>query len=158
MPGKESFSERRFFSLRQRLCDTQALRKAAQLVRLAPLTQRPAGATSWNMDISDRLRLTLRQGNDPIDAFAYEARQEAASALGRIGRQLEEALAALKRHDETPNSNRDREDLLQDAADRVQALIIQREAFGLYASRDIQNFYGVPREVMLRIGIVRLKR
>ncbi|KGF67935.1 hypothetical protein LL06_19365 [Hoeflea sp. BAL378] len=110
------------------------------------------------MELSDRLRLTLRQGNDTIDAFAYEARQEAASALGRIGKQLEEALAAIRRHDETPNPNRSREDLLQDAADRVQALIIQREAFGLYASRDVQAFYGVPREVMLRIGIVRPKR
>lgn len=110
------------------------------------------------MELSDRLRLTLRQGNDTIDAFAYEARQEAASALGRIGKQLEEALEALKRHDETPNPNRDREDLLQDAADRAQALIIQREAFGLYASRDVQRFYGIPREVMMRIGIVRPKR
>ncbi|WP_420407509.1 DUF6665 family protein [Hoeflea sp.] len=110
------------------------------------------------MELSDRLRLSLKQGNDTMDAFAYEARQEAATALGRIGRQLEEALAALKRHDETPNPNRDREDLLQEAANRVQALIIQREVFGLYASRDVQAFYGVPREVMLRIGIVTPKR
>jgi hypothetical protein len=110
------------------------------------------------MELSDRLRLSLKQGNDTMDAFAYEARQEAASALGHIGRKLEEALAALKRHDETPNSNRDREDLLQEAADRVQALIIQREAFGLYASRDVQSFYGVPREVMLRIGVMKSKR
>ena len=110
------------------------------------------------MELSERLRLSLRQGNDPIDAFAHEARQEAASALGRIGRQLEEALEALKRHDGTPNPNSDREDLLQEAADRTQALIIQREAFGLYASRDVQAFYGIPRDVMLRIGIIRPKR
>ena len=110
------------------------------------------------MELSDRLRLSLRQGNDAIDAFAYEARQEAASALGRIGKQLEEALAALKRHDETPNPNRDRDDLLQEAADRTLALIIQRETFGLYASRDVQSFYSIPGEVMLRIGIVKPKR
>jgi hypothetical protein len=90
--------------------------------------------------LSDRLRLALRQGNDTIDAFAYEAKQEAASALGRIGKRLEDALEALKRHDETPNPNSDREDLLQEAADLTQALIIQREAFGLYASRDVQGF------------------
>lgn len=110
------------------------------------------------MELSDRLRLSLGQGNDAIDAFAYEARQEAAAALGRIGKQLEEALEALKRHDETPNPNRDREDLLQQAADRTQALIIQREAFGLYASRDVQKVYAIPPEVMARIGIVRPNR
>jgi len=110
------------------------------------------------MELSDRLRLALRQGNDTIDAFAYEAKQEAALALGRVGKRLEDALEALKRHDETPNPNRDREDLLQEAADLTQALIIQREAFGLHASRDVQGFYGIPREVMLRIGIVRPRR
>jgi len=110
------------------------------------------------MHLTDRLQLTLKQGNDPLDAFAYEARQEAAEALGHIGRKLEEALAALRRHDETPSPNRYREDLLQDAADRTQALIIQREAFGLNASRDVQTFYAIPSEVMARIGIVRRRR
>ena len=110
------------------------------------------------MHLTDRLRLTLKQGHDPLDAFAHEARQEAAEALGHIGRRLEEALAALRRHDETPSPNRDREDLLQEAADRTQALIIQREAFGLYASRDVQTFYKIPPEVMARIGIVRPRR
>ena len=110
------------------------------------------------MHLTDRLRITLKQGHDPLDAFAYEARQEAAEALGHIGRKLEEALAALRRHNETPSPNRDREDLLQEAADRTQALIIQREAFGLYASRDVQTFYAIPPEVMARIGIVRPRR
>ena len=127
-------------------------------LRLKAIDGRTSRGKSPGMDLSDRLRLALRQGNDPIDAFAYEARQEAASALGRIGKQLEEALAALRRHDEMPNPNRDREDLLQEAADRTLALIIQRETFGLYASGDVQRFYGIPREVMLRIGVIRPKR
>ena len=109
------------------------------------------------MNLTQRWRLASKRGDGPLDAFAYEAMQETASALGRIGKQLEAALEAIRRHDATPNANRDREDLLQEAADRVQALIIQREALGLYASRDVQTFYDVPREVMLRIGIVRPK-
>lgn len=94
----------------------------------------------------------MKRSGDFLEAFSYEAKQEAASALGSIGRQLEEALAALKRHDATPGSNMDRDQLVWEAADRAMALIIQREAFGLYASADIQTFYGVPPEVMARIG------
>ena len=109
------------------------------------------------MKLPQTIRHTIRSRDDMLDAFAYEARQEAASALGRIGKQLEEALEAIRRHDATPGSNRQREDLLQDAADKAQALIIQREAFGLYASRDIQKFYDIPPAVMARIGIVRKK-
>lgn len=104
--------------------------------------------------IPSTLRRSISIRDDAIDAFAYEARQEAASALGHAGRKLEDALAALKRHDETPGSNRDRMELVQEAADRAQAIIIQREAFGLYASRDIERFYNIPREVMLRIGVI----
>ena len=110
------------------------------------------------MNLTERWRLAGNRRDDPLDAFAYEAMQETAAALGRIGKQLEAALEAIQRHDATPNPNRDREDLLQEAADRVQALIIQREAMGLYASRDVQRFYGVPGEVMSRIGIIRPKR
>ena len=109
------------------------------------------------MRLPQRLKQTISVKDGLMDAFAYEARQEAATALGHVGRKLEEALADLKRHDETPGANTDRDELVQRAADRAQALIIQREAFGLYASRDIQNFYGIPREVMLRMGVIRRK-
>jgi len=97
---------------------------------------------------------TARIGRDGgfIDAFAYEAKQEPASALGHTGKQLENALHALERHDANPGANTDRDLLVWEAADRAMALMIQREAFGLYASRDIETFYNIPREVMLRMG------
>ena len=94
---------------------------------------------------------------DISQAIAYEAAQEAACALGRIGRALEAALEAIRRHDETPGANTDREELLFEAAEKAMALIIQREAFGLRSSRDIQKFYGIPGEVMVKIGVVRRK-
>lgn len=92
---------------------------------------------------------------DALEAFEYEVMQEAASAIGRIGKQLEAALAALKRHDEAERPNTDREELLWDAAEKAMALMIQREAFGMRSSSDLQKFYGIPREVMIRIGAKR---
>lgn len=41
-------------------------------------------------------------GSDSLDALAYEAAQETAVALGRIGKRLEIALEALSRHDANP--------------------------------------------------------
>ncbi|TNB49533.1 hypothetical protein FF124_00810 [Martelella lutilitoris] len=93
---------------------------------------------------------------DPrMDALQYEIMQETAQALGRIGRRLEEALAALKRHDETPGSNQDRDALVQEAADRAFALFIQRDYLGLRTDHHLTSTYDIPREVMLRVGVMK---
>lgn len=94
---------------------------------------------------------------DTLEAFEYEVMQEVASAIGRIGKQLEASLAALRRHDETERPNTNREELLWDAAEKAMALMIQREAFGMRSSSDLQKFYAIPREVMIRIGAQRPK-
>ncbi|MEN0001386.1 MAG: DUF6665 family protein [Pseudomonadota bacterium] len=106
------------------------------------------------MSIAAQIR-RARAGDPVLEAFAYEARQEASGALGRAGRKLEDAVAALERHDATPRANADRDDLVQEIADQAWAIIIQREAFGMTASRDIVKHYRVPREAMSRMGIVR---
>lgn len=93
---------------------------------------------------------------DPdLDALQYEIMQETAQALGRIGRRLEEALAALRRHDETPGSNRDRDELVQEAADRAFALFIQRDYLGLRTDHHLKATYDIPQEVMVRIGVMK---
>ncbi|WP_045684639.1 DUF6665 family protein [Martelella endophytica] len=93
---------------------------------------------------------------DPnLDALQYEIMQETAQALGRIGRQLEEALAALKRHDETPGSNQDRDELVQQAADRAFALFIQRDYLGLRTDHHLKATYDIPNEVMIRVGVMK---
>ncbi|WP_180898309.1 DUF6665 family protein [Martelella soudanensis] len=93
---------------------------------------------------------------DPdLDALQYEIMQETAQALGRIGRRLEEALAALRRHDETPGSNQDRDELVQAAADCAFALFIQRDYLGLRTDHHLKSTYDIPREVMLRIGVMK---
>lgn len=90
-----------------------------------------------------------------FDAFSHEIMAETASALGRIGRDLEEALEALRRHDATPGSNRDRDELVQDAADKAWVLFIQRDHLGLKTDHHLRSTYDIPREVMLRVGVFR---
>lgn len=97
-------------------------------------------------------RLNANRSSAGIDAFNHEIMAETASALGRIGRQLEEALAALRRHDSTPGSNRDRDELVQEAADRAWVLFIQRDYLGMRTDHHLRATYDIPREVMARIG------
>lgn len=101
--------------------------------------------------------LARRNVNAPsgkgFDAFGYEIMAETASALGRIGRDLEEALSALRRHDATPGSNRDRDELVQEAADRAWVLFIQRDYLGLKTDHHLREAYDIPGEVMRRVGV-----
>lgn len=97
-------------------------------------------------------------GSDSLDALAYEAAQETAAALGRIGGKLEAALEALRRHDATENPNQDRDELLQDAADAAWILFIQRDHLGLRTDHHLLNTYDIPKDVMARVGVFVRKR
>ena len=98
-------------------------------------------------------RRNANAADKDFDAFGYEVMVETASALGRIGKQLEEALEALRRHDATPGSNRDRDELVQDAANKAWVLFIQRDYLGLRTDHHLLSTYDIPREVMLRVGV-----
>jgi len=89
-------------------------------------------------------------------ALDYEIAQEQAGALGRLGRALEAALAALSDHD-VEHTERDsaRARLVQDASDALWCFIIQREACGLRDPRPVIRDYRVPAEVHARMGIFR---
>lgn len=95
----------------------------------------------------------LTAGQAALDAFSYEAAAETAAALGRAGKKLEAALAALERHDATPRANQNRDDLVQQAADCAWALFIQRDFLGLKTDHHLTDTYRIPREVMLRVGV-----
>lgn len=97
-------------------------------------------------------------------ALDYEIVQEQAAALGRLGRALEAALAALSNCDRAqPEPGDDaararsgasaRARLVQDAGDALWCFIIQREACGLRDWRLIVREYGVPAEVQNRMGV-----
>jgi hypothetical protein len=89
----------------------------------------------------------------PIVALDYEIAQERASALGRLGRALETALAALADYDDG-HAERDatRDRLVQDASDALWCFMVQREACGLRDPRPVIRHYGVPAEVYARMG------
>jgi hypothetical protein len=83
-----------------------------------------------------------------------------AQPLGTLGRQVEQALAALSAFDvEGGGVDRDarRSTLLDEATDRVWAFMIQRELCGLRCWEAVVKDYGIPREVLNRVGQARPK-
>jgi len=98
-------------------------------------------------------------------ALDYEIAREQATALGRLGRALEVALAALADHDRRhrehgnrtpapplpPTQTRMR--LVQAASEALWCFIIQREACGLRDPRPVLRAYCVPAEVINRMGV-----
>ena len=95
-------------------------------------------------------------------ALDYEIAQEQAAALGRLGRALEAALAALSEHDGRHADSGDRpgqapagaarERLLRDASNALWCFVVQREAVGLRDQRAIMRENRVPIEVQNRMG------
>jgi len=88
-----------------------------------------------------------------VAALDYEIAQEQASALGRLGRALEAALAALADHDTAglPGDGT-RKALVQQASEALWYFIVQREACGLRDPRPVIRDYRVPAEVYARMG------
>ena len=96
-----------------------------------------------------------------VDFLDYELAQEQASALGRMGRALEQALAQLREFDaiqprsDAPDSKRaERRALVAKAGHALWMFVVQREACGLRDSRAIMREYKVPAEVQMRMGLV----
>jgi hypothetical protein len=101
-------------------------------------------------------------------ALDHEIAQEQASALGRLGRALEAALAALAAHDGvapydqgTPGpapddleGRRIRTQLVQEASHALWCFMVQRESCGLRDPRPVIRDYRIPAEVQNRMGIV----
>jgi hypothetical protein len=86
-------------------------------------------------------------------ALDYEIAEEWASALGRLGRALENALAALAEHERARlRDSAARDALVQTASEALWYFIVQREACGLRDPRPVMRDYGVPAEVQNRMG------
>ena len=97
----------------------------------------------------------------PADLLDYEIVQEQASALGRMGRALEAALARLRDFDAAhpPSSARPaereaRRALVTEAGHALWMFVVQREACGLRDSRAVMRDYAVPAEVQVRMGLL----
>ena len=102
------------------------------------------------------------RAENPVAALDYEIAREKASALGRLGRRLEAALAALAafdaQHEDAASASpairrKRREELVESAGEVLWCFIVQREACGLRDSARAMRDYRVPAEVRLRMGI-----
>ena len=103
--------------------------------------------------------LTPKLFANPAAALDYEIAQEKASTLGRLGRALEAALAALQTFDaETiepnPESRKERRALVARAGHALWMFVVQREALGLRDSRQVMRDYRVPADVQNRMGLL----
>jgi hypothetical protein len=87
----------------------------------------------------------------PVTALDYEIAQEQANALGRLGRALEAALAALAAH---PERDAERAGLVREASYALWCFIVQRESCGLRDPRPVLRDYRVPAEVYARMGCI----
>lgn len=96
----------------------------------------------------------------PGEPLQIELLQEKAANLGRLGRRLEGALAALRDYDavEQPGGvgaserERRRRELLDAAGEALFLYVVQREVTGLTGTTATLNTLRVPREVRLRMA------
>ena len=100
--------------------------------------------------------LARRRASDQVfNPIEADILAEKASSLGHHGRRVEAAIAALRAHDAADNPNPDeRLSLVRKAAHEVWAFLVQRELCGLRDQREVVRFYGIPPEVMVRLGAV----
>jgi hypothetical protein len=94
-----------------------------------------------------------RADTSRVVVLDYEIAQEQASALGRAGRALEAALAALSDYEATPVAGRTRTELIQAASDALWRFLVQRECCGLRDARQVIRDYRVPADVQNRVGV-----
>ena len=102
-------------------------------------------------DLSDRFVRVRPDG--AFDVLEADIVAEKASSLGHHGRLVEQAMAALRAFDAMPGGDPEhRTALLRRAARDVWAFFVQRELCGLRDQKQIIRDYGIPGEVLVRLG------
>ena len=84
-------------------------------------------------------------------ALQRELKGESAAALGRLGRAVETALGRLRALEPGGDPAR-RTALLYECGDAVWRYFVQREACGLRNHLPAIEAYGIPREVLAKVG------
>jgi hypothetical protein len=97
-----------------------------------------------------RTNFTDRRNASDISPLEAEVMSEQAAALAQSGRRVEAALAALAGSKDAA----DRPQRLRAAADAVYGFFIQREIIGMRDHRGVIAHYGIPREVLARLGAI----
>lgn len=97
------------------------------------------------------------------DVLQYEIREEQAATIGRVARELQEALDALHTFDRrasvgmTATDSRDtqRGRLVDAAAYALWNFVVQRDCSGFRFTQQALEDYAVPPEVRAKMGAVR---
>ena len=96
---------------------------------------------------------------DPDNPLAVEILREAAESYFAACRKMVDSLEALRAFDRAVASSAyddkqvtRRSQLLDDAAERVYFVLVQRDAMQLSGSATFLDDYGVPAEVVARMG------
>jgi hypothetical protein len=92
-----------------------------------------------------------------LNVLDYEIAQQKAQTLGDMGQQVEQALSRLRAFEAEGRQASDpgeHERLRDRAAEKVWALMIQRELCGLRHWDQVVKAYAIPREVLNRMGRV----
>jgi len=101
--------------------------------------------------MSLRLPQTLSTSASSVEIFdaglQTELMAEKAASLGRAGKRVEKTLAVLR--DASPD---DHPAALKEAADAVWSLFVQREICGQRDQKPVIEIYGIPRQVLARLG------
>src|SRR5262249_16302228 len=97
-----------------------------------------------------------------LDVLEYELRQEQAATIGRLARELRDALDALNTFESSAQPASDGSDpqralLVDAAAYALWNFIVQRECSGFRWTEQILKDYAVPGEVRAKMGAVRLR-
>ena len=93
-------------------------------------------------DLPDRLALG-RRSDAAFNVLEGDLIAERASSLGHHGRLVETAMATLRAFDATPG-----------APEEVWAFLVQRELCGLRDRNQVIKEYGIPGEVLARLGAI----
>lgn len=101
--------------------------------------------------MSLRLPQTLTSTASSVEVFdaglQTELMAEKAASLGRAGKRVEKTLAVLRQA-----SAEERPAALKAAADAVWSLFVQREIGGQRDQKPVIAIYGIPKEVLVRLG------
>jgi hypothetical protein len=87
------------------------------------------------------------------DVLEHEILGEQAATIGRLSRELREALDALAAVDDRQDPQRRR--LVDAAANALFNFVVQRECSGLRGTEHVLKQYGVPAEVRARMGVTK---
>jgi hypothetical protein len=87
------------------------------------------------------------------DVLEHEILGEQAATIGRLSRELREALDALAAVDDRQDPQRRR--LVDVAANALFNFVVQRECSGLRGTEHVLKQYGVPAEVRARMGVTK---